>query len=130
MVREMGLSPVDVIGFSAGGYIAAEMAAADPNLFSSMILVAPMGLKPDEGEIMDFLAMTMRTHLRATVADITTPEFGGIYGGEMTPEQFDFILAINQYKSINKRPFPSWTEVLDIIKALGYRRVEEPQDIQ
>lgn len=89
MIREMGLAPIDVIGFSAGGYIAAEMAAADPNIFSKMILVAPMGLKPDDGEIMDFLAMTMRTHLRATVADITSEEFGGIYGGEMTPEQFE-----------------------------------------
>ena len=50
--------------------------------------------------------------------------------GEMTPEQFEFILAVNEYKSVNKRPFPSWTEVLDIIKALGYRKVEKPQDIR
>jgi pimeloyl-ACP methyl ester carboxylesterase len=89
VLRELRLAPVDVIGFSAGGFIAAEMAAADPKLFTRMILVAPMGLKPAEGEIFDFLAVTIRAHLLATVADPQTPEFGTIYGGEMTPEQFE-----------------------------------------
>ena len=46
--------------------------------------------------------------------------------GEMTDEQFEFIMAIDTYKRVNKRPFPSWTEVLEIIKALGYRKVAEP----
>src|SRR5260221_3253991 len=69
VVREMHLDPVDVIGFSAGGFIAAEMAAPDPRIFSRMILVAPMGIRPAEGEIMDIFPMTMRTHLRGTVAD-------------------------------------------------------------
>lgn len=49
--------------------------------------------------------------------------------GEMTAEQFDFLRAINDYKSVNKRPFPTWTEVLDIMKALGYRKVAESSDI-
>jgi pimeloyl-ACP methyl ester carboxylesterase len=90
VVREMRLEPVDVIGFSAGGFIAAEMVAADPRIFSHMILVAPMGIKPAEGEIMDVFAVTIRHHLRATVADpMNTPEFAEIYGGEMTPEQFE-----------------------------------------
>ena len=50
--------------------------------------------------------------------------------GEMTNEQFEFLMAVNEYKRVNKRPFPTWTEVLDVIKALGYRRVAEPGDIQ
>ena len=90
VVRELKLDPVDVIGYSAGGYITAEMAAADPRIFSKMILVAPMGIKPEKGEIMDIFPITMRTHLRATVADPAgTPEFLKLYGGEMTPEQFE-----------------------------------------
>ncbi|HEY6395465.1 MAG TPA: alpha/beta hydrolase [Candidatus Binataceae bacterium] len=89
-IRELGLDPVDVIGFSAGGFIAAEMAASDPRIFSRIVLVAPMGIKPAEGEIMDIFPVTIRTHLRATVADpMKTPEFAKIYGGEMTPEQFE-----------------------------------------
>ena len=50
--------------------------------------------------------------------------------GEMTDEQFEFIMAINEYKRINKRPFPSWTEVLDVMAALGYRKVAEREDIR
>ena len=89
VIREMGLAPVDVIGFSAGGFIAAEMAASDPKIFRRIILVAPMGLKPAEGEILDIFPLTIRTHLRATVADQGAPEFGKIYGGDMTSEQFE-----------------------------------------
>ncbi len=50
--------------------------------------------------------------------------------GEMTDEQFEFLMAIDKYKRVNKRPFPSWTEVLDVIHALGYRKVAEPQDLK
>jgi hypothetical protein len=50
--------------------------------------------------------------------------------GEMTAEQFEFVLAVNEYQRVNKRPFPTWTEVLDILHALGYRKVAERQDIR
>ena len=43
--------------------------------------------------------------------------------GEMTGEQFEFIMAIETYKKVNKRMFPTWTEVLEVIKQLGYRKV-------
>jgi len=46
--------------------------------------------------------------------------------GEMNNEQFDFLMAINEYKKVNKTPFPSFTEILEIAKALGYRKVAEP----
>ncbi|MBN1974001.1 MAG: hypothetical protein JW787_10210 [Sedimentisphaerales bacterium] len=50
--------------------------------------------------------------------------------GQMSQEQFDFLMAIDEYKQKNSRPFPTWTEVLDVIKALGYRKVAEPQSIE
>lgn len=50
--------------------------------------------------------------------------------GQMSDEQFEFLMAINEYKQKNTRPFPTWTEVLEIIKALGYRKVAEPQSIE
>ncbi len=46
--------------------------------------------------------------------------------GQMTDEQFEFVMAVDQYKKLNNRPFPTWTEVLELIKALGYRKVAEP----
>jgi pimeloyl-ACP methyl ester carboxylesterase len=55
-----------------------------------MVLVAPMGIKPAAGEIKDIFPITIRTHLRSTVADPAgTPEFAKLYGGEMTPSQFE-----------------------------------------
>ncbi len=49
--------------------------------------------------------------------------------GQMSEEQFEFLMAIDEYKRKNSRPFPTWTEVLEVIKALGYRRVAEPQKL-
>lgn len=49
--------------------------------------------------------------------------------GQMSDEQFEFLTAIDTYKRQNVRPFPTWTEVLEVIKALGYRRVAEPQSL-
>jgi hypothetical protein len=46
--------------------------------------------------------------------------------GQMSDEQFEFLMAIDEYKKKNSRPFPTWTEVLEVIKALGYRKVAEP----
>jgi hypothetical protein len=50
--------------------------------------------------------------------------------GEMSDEQFEFLMAIDEYKRKNTRPFPTWTEVLELIKALGYRKVAEPQSLE
>ena len=41
----------------------------------------------------------------------------------MNEEQLEFIKAIDEYKRVNNRPFPTWTEVLDVILYLGYRKV-------
>lgn len=93
MLRESGLGRVDVIGFSMGGWIAAEMAAADPGLFERMVLVAPLGIRPAEGEILDFLGMTMRRHVMATVSNQGAEEVALMYGGGISPEQFELFEA-------------------------------------
>ena len=43
--------------------------------------------------------------------------------GEMTGEQFEFVMAIEMYKKVNKRLYPTWTEILEIVRQLGYRKV-------
>src|SRR6267154_171006 len=45
--------------------------------------------------------------------------------GEMTVEQFEFVMAIETYKKVNKKMFPTWTEVLEVITQLGYRKTEQ-----
>ena len=47
----------------------------------------------------------------------------------MNDEQFAFIMAIEEYKTVNKRPFPSFTEILEIAHALGYRKVAPAQPL-
>lgn len=43
--------------------------------------------------------------------------------GEMNAEQFEFVMAIEAYKKINRRLYPTWTEILEIVNQLGYRKV-------
>src|SRR5215469_2584262 len=45
--------------------------------------------------------------------------------GEMTGEQFEFVMAIEMYKKLNKRMYPTWTEVLEIVQQLGYCKVRQ-----
>ena len=47
----------------------------------------------------------------------------------MTVEQFEFCMAIETYKKANKKMFPTWTEVLEVVRHLGYRKVQ-PRDIK
>lgn len=43
--------------------------------------------------------------------------------GEIGGELLEFIMAVDEYKRINERPFPSWSEIFEIIQYLGYRKV-------
>ncbi len=42
--------------------------------------------------------------------------------GEMSREQFTFLLAIDAFKRVNHKTFPSWTDVLEVVRKLGYRK--------
>lgn len=56
-------------------------------------------------------------------AGIRRPEFNkAAEEGEMNQEQFLFIKAIDAFKRANDRPYPTWTEVLEVIRKLGYRK--------
>jgi hypothetical protein len=40
----------------------------------------------------------------------------------LRPEVLEFINAVNDFKSVRQKPFPTWSEIYDIFVALGYRR--------
>ena len=44
---------------------------------------------------------------------------------EYTDDEIMFMKAMDQYKRDNRRPFPTWSEVLEVLRALGYRKVAE-----
>lgn len=44
--------------------------------------------------------------------------------GEMTKEQFLFLKAIDAFKQANRVNYPAWTDVLEVIRLLGYRKVQ------
>jgi hypothetical protein len=41
-------------------------------------------------------------------------------------DEITFMKAMDQYKRANRRPFPTWSEVLEVLHSLGYRKVAEP----
>ncbi len=67
MLREINLERVDVIGLSFGGWLALEMAVNSPATFGRIMLVAPFGIKPREGEIRDLFMMSTPEYMRASV---------------------------------------------------------------
>jgi hypothetical protein len=58
-------------------------------------------------------------HARRRMIDPTTCERD--YG----PEELEFMQALDRYKRTSGRMFPTCSEVLEVVKSLGYRR-EQP----
>lgn len=43
--------------------------------------------------------------------------------------ELEFMRAMDDYKRRSGRPFPTWSEVLEVVISLGYRQVAEPSEI-
>ncbi len=44
---------------------------------------------------------------------------------DYTDDEIAFMKAMDLYKRANRRPFPTWSEVLEVLRSLGYRKVAE-----
>ena len=40
----------------------------------------------------------------------------------MKPEVLEFINAINEFKTVQQKPFPTWSDIFGIFTDLGYKR--------
>jgi len=40
----------------------------------------------------------------------------------LDPDVLEFINAVNEFKSVQQKPFPTWSDIYQIFKSLGYRR--------
>jgi hypothetical protein len=47
-------------------------------------------------------------------------------GADFSGDQIEFMTAMDSYKRNNGRPFPTWSEVLEVFRSLGYRKVADP----
>ena len=56
------------------------------------------------------------------LADVAEPERSSPPLAEIDADALEFIAAIDRFKKENGRPFPSWSEILLIVRQLGYKR--------
>lgn len=49
---------------------------------------------------------------------------------EYSDEDLEFLRAIQDFKKAEGRPFPTWSETLEVLKSLGYRKVAEPMTVR
>lgn len=47
-------------------------------------------------------------------------------GSEMTRDEWEFLLAVAGFQKQMHRRYPTWREVLHVLRCLGYRKVAEP----
>src|SRR2546421_5836266 len=45
---------------------------------------------------------------------------------DYSDDETECMKAMDRYKRENRRPFPTWSEVLEVLRSLGYRLVAEP----
>lgn len=96
-LEDLGLSRVRVMGFSMGGWLAAEMAVLCPQLFERLVLVGAAGVKPTQGEITDiFLLSPAELTAKKFHDPKQAPEYEQLYGAQPTPEEQDLLTRNNE----------------------------------
>ncbi len=46
---------------------------------------------------------------------------------DYTPEEIEFMTAMDKYRRESGRPFPTWSEVLEVLHSLGYAKVNRQE---
>ena len=82
------------------------------------ILVA---IRPGAGEVHPAVLLSLAGMLCYAVFSLVT-RFLAPFD---RPEVLEFINAVNDFKSVRQKPFPTWSEIFDIFVGLGYRRLRK-----
>jgi hypothetical protein len=48
---------------------------------------------------------------------------------DYSDEEIEFMRAMDEYKRRSGRQFPTWSEVLEVLRSIGYRKVAEPTEL-
>ena len=88
LIAELGLAPVHLMGFSMGGWLAAEIAAMCPPYVRSLVLVDAAGIKPAVGEVAEILMVSQDVVKKLRFYDpAQVPEYDSLVNRQLTPEQ-------------------------------------------
>ena len=108
---------------------APEKTVAPPKLNRISKVEVPQGLEPvpasmdmsiqERREIID-----RRRQDRRRQIDPTTCE------RDYSDNEVEFMKAMDDYKRKSGRPFPTWSEVLEVMMSLGYRKVADPSTME
>ena len=103
----LGLSRLRAIGFSMGGWLAAEMAVMCPHIFERLVLVGAAGIKPTQGQIADIFLLSPTDMTAKMFFDPQqAPEYPLLYGRQPTPEEQDILMRNREMAArITWRPY-------------------------
>ena len=87
LLADLDVSDVAIVGLGFGGWIGAEMASMAPADLSALVLVAPMGIKPPAGDILDLAITGYVDYARAGFHDQAV--FDRVYGAEPSVDQLE-----------------------------------------
>ena len=91
-LEDQGLEGSRAIGFSMGGWLAAEVATVCRHAFRKLMLVGAAGVQPREGEITDIFLIPPAAVNQLIFHDpAQAPEYDQLYGGDPTPEERYFV---------------------------------------
>ena len=89
-IAQLGLAPVHLMGFSMGGWLAAELAAMCPPYLRSLTLVDAAGLKPEVGEIAELLMVSPDVTKKLRFYDpAQVPDYETLVNRQLTPKEQD-----------------------------------------
>ena len=91
LMDRLGLTRVDLVGFSVGGWIAAEIATKVPERLVRLALIGPVGVKtgsPDKLDIPDVFAMPQDKLDRLRFHD---PRKNPVHLGSMSEEELNIV---------------------------------------
>jgi len=68
------------------------------------------------------VAVERRTGIDRRAVDRRAQQGKTAGGYDLDAETLEFIHAVNQFKEASGKPFPTWSEILQIVRSLGYVR--------
>ena len=133
VLDDLDLGQINVMGFSLGGWLAAEMAVMNPGRFKRLVLVGAAGVRPTDGDIYDMFLVVAKEFITNCFLDpAKTPEFQQICPDEPTPEQLEaWEVAREEACRLSWRPYmhnPSMPNLLHRLKRLPTKLIWGKQD--